>query len=85
MLKICDEPESPHEKACLRSMIKLDRQMKGGCLRNMMNRSRCMRSVFKIHYELKFPNTLAQNNTLQVGTCNSLTAQKHANCNSPIA
>ena len=29
MLKIYDEPESPHERACLRCMMKLDRQMRG--------------------------------------------------------
>ena len=48
MLKIYDEPESPHERACLRCMMKLDRQIEGACLRTMMNRSRQTRGVFNI-------------------------------------
>ena len=48
MLKIYDEPESQHERACLRCMMNLDRQIEGACLRNMMNRSRQIRGVFNI-------------------------------------
>ena len=50
MFKIYDEPESPHERACLRCMMNRNRRMRGPYLRYMMNRNRQMRGgVFKIY------------------------------------
>ena len=43
MFKIYDEPESPHEGACLSCVMNRNRQMRGACLRYMMNRNRHMK------------------------------------------